>query len=412
MDGFTYIVLGLLEAVMVLAVLSGYLFLKNRQLRLVQEVVPETGHGPQDRLDEPSDWIGEQLERTEARLAELRMVDKQDQDEGYFSDLRRQFLVIERQAAILGAGDENRFWRTLAEELAAVLPRPDKPVQDESLEKMPDIEDVPDPVSEGREVTHLKNRLSIYEERVANLERFKELFFDIKPRLEQQEILVERLQSELTEALDQGGEVTMLQATIEQLAYEKSDLQERVAEMSNALAELPIAQNAGGPIESGTPPENLASEPSVEPESPAGSSRIEAVGETGRLMSEDVARMREMVGGQEARIRELNTLVGDLRLEVDDKSRLEQICSDLEGRVSDLRGQAESMEQENQFLLEQISSLLKQELIKDEQFATELQRIEERMAGKETDYRELEARYADLERQYLEAQKPSSPGNS
>ncbi len=395
MDEKILIILVMLEAVLVMAAVVIFLFLKNRKLaRGLKEHADGDAAPPENQASE-SHWTADELQRTAFRQGERRVSGKTEEDEDHCLALRQRFLDAERQAATIAGQDENQFWRVLTEELSAIVPRASAESQDE--QGLEALSDMVEEVQPDGEAAHLRERVATLQVRIESLEKFKTMFFDVKGKIDSQQDLIDRLKEELEKALVDGGDLTMLKATVEQLAYEKSDLQDKVAEMATRLSEKQsqtgVQSEVGG---TAAPVEAKLNENTAV-------SQAEKVSASGKHMSEEVENMRETVAGQDAKIQELSQLIGELRLEVDDKERLKQIMAQLEGRSIDLDKQVNSLVQENNFLQDQISALLSQEVTKDSQFTEELQRIQERLASKESAYSQLEKKYTEMEKQLLES---------
>lgn len=231
----------------------------------------------------------------------------------------------------------------------------------------------------------LQTRIQSYEMRISNLEQFKQLFFDLKMQQINNKSLNDKIRVEVDKAIPEQEQAPELKATLASLRDENRTLENQLTHIEKELDDVLLAAGPAGKQQHTAPGEVAYSSEST------ARSGIDC----------DVESIRRVISEYKKHVNELNGLVMNLKLDVKDKELLESSCKQLNAQCEDMQGAMSHLEEENEFLQEQISALLKQELEKDEQAkedaVAEKVRVEERLKV----LSELEGKYAEMEQLYL-----------
>jgi len=359
---WTYVVL---EALALLGVWTIYQHWKIRRLsaRLVN---PVSSSGSQAlNVESYTDLVNKEILNCETKLA--RLADRQADESGLASTIqtRLAFLRAERDAAIDQDSGDEAFWTRMSELLAACLPAP---VDTESVENS---EDEPD-----SEVEALRARIQAYETRVSNLEQFKQLFFELKMKQINSKSLEEKIRTEVGKAIPEQEQAPELKDMLSSLREENHTLEEQLGHIEHELDDI---LRAAGPAGSGEAPASNAS--------------------TGVV--DDVENIRQVISQYKMHVHELNGLIMNLKLDVKDKESLEKYAEQQKSQYEELQAAMHHLEEENDFLQEQISALLKQELEKEAQIKADAEEVKGKLDARLAAYAELEGKYAEMEQSYL-----------
>lgn len=105
-----------------------------------------------------------------------------------------------------------------------------------------------------KQITKLKEHLQVAQERIGNLEKFKEKVFDLRERLTAAHQNSKRLEDELREKIKDGAKLTELEHTLSQMEREKGDLVKELQLAENEF--LAIMENAGAGKTGAIDPDN------------------------------------------------------------------------------------------------------------------------------------------------------------
>lgn len=213
----------------------------------------------------------------------------------------------------------------------------------------------------------LKEKLSLAEQRVKNLERFRELFFDLKDRIaglmEHQQHMYEQMQ----EAGLPLEEQQALMMAYEKLKEEKATLEQHLQQVE---AEL-----------------NLLMDSPHKPPNP----------------TKETANAVHVIQHQQAEIGRLIQEIADLEVEAATAHRIQTSINQLNQQSGDLTIAIEILQDENQFLNEQHQALLQQQQEKDQQLTSQIELISDQLIQKQQEYDELYKKHTQLESEYLKS---------
>ena len=334
---------GLIEALLLAALYAAYLLWRLRRLRA-------TAAGSQ-AMSPPGPYV-ERLQRevleTEAALARLgepTSTADADARQRQLLETRLVFLRAERKAA---DGPPEQFQARLEEGLAPFLGGD----------------------GESLLVQSLRSQVQACEKRLSNLERFKDLFFELKGRLADSQERGEQLQMEVSRVVPESEQSPLLKNLLDGLKTENEQLNQQLDQVDEALAA--ILRQAERHVEANGDGVN------------ASITGIDA----------GVERIRNVVQAQQRRIAELAELVSARDMELEQKAPLESLLEEVRASNEELNTVVSVLQEENDFLQVQISMLLKQELEKEK----ERERVLAETAKSQAD---LKQRFAAMEKEYL-----------
>jgi chromosome segregation ATPase len=213
----------------------------------------------------------------------------------------------------------------------------------------------------------VRERLALAEQQVKNLERFRELFFDLKDRLA---VLMEH-QRNMHEHMQQAGlpleEQKALKAAFEQLKREKTILEQHLQQVEDELDVLM----------------DNSKKSSVRMTEPASAGNV--------------------INEQQVKIGKLIQEIADLEIEAAAGHRIQTTINQLNHQTDELTMAIEVLQDENQFLNEQVQMLLQQQHQKDQQLSHEIDLITSQLAEKQQAYDDLYKKHIRLESEYLRA---------
>lgn len=360
--------LGLLEFAIILMVITGLLYFQNRRL---QRAVG----GEADQADPcATDWhefLQAQINRTRTRLAQLSTDGVSSPASIRLLQLRLRLLEAERQAWDRSTPEHEIFWETLLQALPA-------PPEDESATAIAARDEL---------IQSLQERVEQYDSRVANLETFKGMFFELKQKLSDSQELNLQVHEEITRTIPVEMQSPEMQGMLERLREENSSMGEMLEYVDKQLRSIML--QAGVPNRSGMPSQS------------SGKAGADSMSSMVMHIESEMAQVRDIIAGQKSRINELTLQIDSLQLELNDKNRLRQALQQLGKKNADMAQAMERLEQENRFLQEHISTLHSQELLITEQSREKLREFENQLLLKEKKINELERKYAEMEAQYL-----------
>lgn len=209
----------------------------------------------------------------------------------------------------------------------------------------------------------LQEKLALAQQRVDNLERFRDMFFELKSQmdglLEQQEKMGNQI------ACMSPAEQNELAAEFEKLKKQKETLEQHLQQVE---AELDVLTS-----------------PSHGP----------AVGDR------EGGNAESIIQEQQAEIGRLIQDIADLEVEAAAAQRIQSSISNMNTNMDELAIAVEVLQDENEFLSKQIQSLLKQEQENDAQTSHQIDSLTRELAEKSQSYDELYAKHTRLESEYL-----------
>ncbi len=345
-----------LEVLLVAAVYA--VFLHYRARRSGDETSPD--------LDKPAEtdqfaaMLQARILETETRLAGLDVDDSATGDEKRLLEFRQALLTAECKAAENAGSDEERHWSLLAERLTPLLP----------------VRSSEDDV-DSKLVESLRLQISAYETQLSSLEKFRDLFFELKGKLADSNARGDQLQIEVCRAVPEEDQSPELKKLLKELESENQQLNEQLEHVENAFTA--ILKKAEQPAEAGG--EGIAGAMSG--------------------IDRDVNRIRNIISDQEKRISELSLLIEEKEMALADKEEVEKALAELRETGEEMESVIVVMEEENQFLQQQISMLLKQELDSGNKIKEEAGSLAKQLEDLQAEHARLADKFAAMEKEYL-----------
>ncbi len=355
MELSVFITLAVLEALLIGLLYMAYLHFRSRH------TPPADGAGTVDTssgLDQYLEHLQQAILQTDARLAGMNDSDSVTAEEKSIVEMRLSYLKAEQRAVDQAGADEDRLWGLLARALSPLLPA--------------------DENSESSLIESLKLQLRAYEKRMANMERFRDLFFDMKSRLAENSARGEQLQAEVRRAVPAEEQSPELKTLLSNLEQENRQMSEQLETVEDAFTD--ILQQVSASVE-------------TDGDSIAG---------TMSGIDRGVENIRAIIATQEKRITELAALLKEQEAELTDKEKLELTLKAVEESNHELETVIAVIEEENQFLQEQISMLLTQELERNRKDAEEKEALRKQQEAQQAAYAELADKFAAMENEYLQ----------
>lgn len=223
--------------------------------------------------------------------------------------------------------------------------------------------------ADTKELERLRDKIGLYEQSLKNLERFRDLFFDMKRKYEAYVAMQTHVLADLENTLPADESAIALKQALEKLRTEKERLEMHLMQIETEL-------------------DMLMEHPHKE------SSGVET-------MTEELADAGQLVEAQQQEIQRLKQYVVDLTLEAALKDRITNSLQDLDKKNNELATALEILQDENQFLMDQIQALLQMDTQPTKGDAADMTALRERLANFEKDYQALQEKYVKLETEYL-----------
>ncbi len=342
----------LLELLVVVGLYALYLRRVNRRLKRRIAALNAAGE-PELPLDQYIQVLQQQILDTDAKLAETAQGGGDDSRFQASLALRLSLLRAELHAAEHGGADRDRFWRSVAEQMTPLLP---------PAAQAP----AADPPPDGETVR-------------AEAEQLRKNFGDFKQLCEQTANLGEQLEAQVNSALP-AAEQPQVGELMAALKEENARLVEKLSLVEREFDAIML---------------NLETAAAHKP-SPAARDQGEAA-------EQDIAEIDDLLHARQQQIEELNRVIDELKLELADKQRLSEMTAALNEKNTDLMNAIGQLQEENNFLQEQISALLTQELEDEKKLEDSHEEMERQLHAQREAYAELEKRFAAMEAEYLAA---------
>jgi DNA repair exonuclease SbcCD ATPase subunit len=213
----------------------------------------------------------------------------------------------------------------------------------------------------------IKERLALSEQRVKNLERFRELFFDLKDRVA---TLMEHQQQMNQHMLEAGlplEEQKALMAAFDKLKKEKEVLEQHLQQVEDELDILMVTPDVDS------------------------------------LKAKESPSAAHVIHDQQAKIGKLIQEIADLEVEAATGHRIQTTINQLNEQSDELSIAIEVLQDENQFLNEQVQTLLQQQNPQGDQVNKEIDLLTSQLAEKQHAYDELYKKHVRLEQEYLKS---------
>lgn len=219
-----------------------------------------------------------------------------------------------------------------------------------------------------KELGQLRQRLAIAEKRVLNLEKFRELFFKIKHHMDTLLLAQEQVTSRFMAGAAPGNDPELVQA-LQKLKKEKETLEQHLKQVTDELDLLLANPSHGG---------SLSSE--------------------GLKAALGVKNVQEEVGN-------LTQIIADLEVEAATSNRINTSVTSVNTRLQEMETVMEVLQDENQFLSDQIQALLTLQRNEDAKLELEMERMSSAFTDKELELLEQKKKYTELEAEYLKLVK-------
>ncbi len=287
----------ILETFVLLGALLVFLVWRNRVLKRRLVATAETGEGDADPIQV---WLEKERTLTQARLDQVGDNTPEAQHLKAACEFRQRVLDGERQVRA-SARDEKLYWQH--------------------------VSNYYDNINKGflAQVHELEERLRLQQERIDNLEGFKEQVFRLSEKLQASRQTILKLDEELQKLLPAENRSAELETLLQGLADEKTQLEEQMKLVEN----------------------------------------------------------------------EYETLMKNAEV-------LQQQVAEKHTSKSDLEKELAQLKEENEFLCNQISTLLKQELEYKKTLETQMEKLKNQLQNRDEELAATQAKLAEMEKKYLE----------
>ncbi len=221
--------------------------------------------------------------------------------------------------------------------------------------------------------------LADYAKRIENLEKFKELYFEIKAKFNAINDLHEQFDSEVKSLLSEEDYET-LQKTLEQIKTEKEILEIKLREAEHELDTIISTQGMELPKEVDSETAFSAAE----------------------RLNEGIQSVKSVISNQTSLIDNLKEQIKSLELEAAQTKALEDTVNSMQEQNNDLSTALEVLQDENQFLQDQIQALLVSSQETDADTSGEIARLKAQLKEQEDKYSELHKKFTSIESEYLQ----------
>jgi len=359
----------ILEMLLIACATGAFLYLQNRRLRNTGSGSVNTDSDRELSIDDYVSLLQQQILQTEAKSALLEQIPESDTQLKTLVSTRLKLLRAERKAIDSCGLDEDKLWAQAGESMAEFLPT------DETDEALPD---------QTTMITALQTRILAYQQRIENLEQFKEHFFALKMRHSEAKIVNQRLHDEVEKAIPEDDRSPELQDALRVLQDENSRLEQELSHVEQEFDN--IMRNLNSSVQA-----SQTDKPDI-----ALTNSMDSIGEK-------VDTIRQFVDNQDEQIKTLNGIISDLQLELEDKQRIQESIDTIQAQNDELSNVIDITQEENTFLQEQISALLKQELETSATQERALEELQAKLDNRLKAHSELETKYASMEKEYLTA---------
>ena len=228
------------------------------------------------------------------------------------------------------------------------------------------------------QATKLKLKIAEMELQLESIDAFQEMYFE----LQQQHDKLQSLHNEFTRQANEllsDEDQAKLQGTLQQLQHEKTQLEQKLKGVGDALQQILAKQHFA--------PEQLEA---------AGKAALAAADE----VDQEVSAISDVIERQQQLIAQLHQQVNSLQLEVDAKQSLESAIGQLQQQNQDMGSVLVQLKQQNGGLREQIQAMEVKERADGNHLADEVKRLQQLLAEKEQAYAELYKQYTAIEDEY------------
>lgn len=234
----------------------------------------------------------------------------------------------------------------------------------------------------------LQHKVAVYEKRLKSLERFRDLFFELKDRQGRIDDLHAQMHEQVGAVDHESEEFARVKQTMEQLQQEKANLEEHLKQVTD---ELDVIMG-------------------VTDHATASSDLSESLNGRHEQLGGGLDNIKNMVDKQKREIAELHQQIADLEIEKASADELRGALDALVQRNEEMTLAVEVIQDENQYLQEQVEQMVAQQGQLDGSFVMEIDSLRRELEDKEQAYSQLEKKFADMEANYIELYEKSGKG--
>lgn len=222
---------------------------------------------------------------------------------------------------------------------------------------------------DASELTELQDKVALYEQSVLNLEKFRDMFFQMKRKYEAYAAMQQEMLGKMDDIVGDDHASGSLNEVLEKLKSEKEQLEQHLQQVEAELDMLMGHTNS----------------PEANPEK----------------IGENINGIHEMLDEQQVEIQRLKQYVVDLTLEAAIKEQIDNTLDGVDQKNKELAVALEILQNENQFLVDHIQALLTMDTESETGSLAELTELKEKLSKREKEYAELQVKFTTLETEYL-----------
>ena len=357
------LLLGILELAALLGVAVFILYRKRKQLQAELHALTLASKTPQTFESIASGYLPyleKQILESREQLESSEGTDEPDNASVEALNYRLSLLEAEKKVTERCNDYPESRWDHVTELFTPPETPEPEPEPDESPEEQPE---------DG-------NALDKAQARIKSLEKFRDNFFAMKKQLQALEASRDKLTEQLEALLPEAERSEELKALLDNLNAQHERLQDEMAQLESQSDELTKS----------------ASTNSSNTESPE---------------SDSISELSNQIETQKRKMSELHHLVDDLQLEAEKAEALQAQLDQFDLSTRDMNMCIQVLEEENQFLQEQIKSLLQMSEDEsvydsnDSELQEKLESMQAELDDKNQQLVALEEKYATMEQEYL-----------
>jgi hypothetical protein len=362
---------GLLEIVFALSGVIVYLLWRQRRFSLRQQAASTI-----EPDDVPNDFLQKAINRSEARLRQLSSDRTTSAETIAALRLRISALKAEKHSRDSGFDDSGEaFWGRLLMDFAKWMPPADNATARAGAVRDHDAL-----------IASQAARIESYKLRLENLENFRTHFFELKAQLSDSRQLNQDIHDAITHIIPAEIRSPEMKAMLDRLSQQNTVLERQLQHVERELQSImngdqDAREEAVGTDDTGAP--------------------ISTISDVTSSIHIEISQIKSIVSTQKKKIRDLKDYVDELRLAVTEKDHVRRELEKLSAKNDEMESILRVLEDENDFLQEQISSLLRHELDQEEKIKVRVSEYEKLLLTKETALTELEQKFAAMEQEYL-----------
>lgn len=232
-------------------------------------------------------------------------------------------------------------------------------------------------------------RIKLLETRITNLEKFRDKYFQLKERYELLILAEEELENKIRSELSEEDQAK-LKVNLDKLSEERNHLRQELLEIEKALEGLLDAEQLSHVKQSTL-------------------SKDEVDGSVEKI-DVSITTIKNVVEIQKSLISDLNDKLASLSLEAKERAELEDTFDKLDAQYAEMGDAIDILQEENEFLQDQIQALLAQGRESDVDTTSEITKLKVELAEKINDYDELYNKFTQIESGYLKLEEEHAKG--